>query len=544
MFKRSRHPRDLGMSPFRAGVIAIVILVTATYFAFTKASPFADPYEFTAVFDRAGNLKVKFTPVRIAGVDVGEVTEVQPIGTRGAARVKMKVKDKGLPIHEDAELKIRPRIFLEGNFFVDVQPGSPSAPVLKDGGVIPVQQTATPVQFDELLITLQKDTRRDLQVFLQEYSKALVEGGAKGFNESIKYWESAYRNASIANEASLGTREHDLSRLLRGQQRTFRALGRHEQNLKDLVSNFNTTAAAFAREDAALEAAIPELRDVLREGEPALRSLNGSLPSLRAFARDALPGTRSSGPTLDAALPFIRQARLLVRRRELRGLAADLRVTIPALARLNANTIPFLAENRALSSCQNNVVLPFAKTPIPDPDFPANSGQPFYKQAPRGLVGLSGESRITDANSPMFRVQAGGGATTIETGDGLFAQSPFPILSVRPATPEQRPVFRPNVPCETQQPPDLNAPAGPGDPTAGTSSSKIPLRTREDRKAWEELKRYGEYRRLEKQGVGAINPMEYTDRAERLMARRLRYERTPKGVYARKSDLRRKERSR
>ena len=39
----------------------------------------------------------------------------------------MEIKDAALPIHEDAELKIRPRIFLEGNFFVDLQPGTPAA---------------------------------------------------------------------------------------------------------------------------------------------------------------------------------------------------------------------------------------------------------------------------------------------------------------------------------------------------------------------------------------------------------------------------------
>ena len=34
-------------------------------------------------------------------------------------------RQAGLPIHRDARLKIRPRIFLEGNFFVDLKPGSP-----------------------------------------------------------------------------------------------------------------------------------------------------------------------------------------------------------------------------------------------------------------------------------------------------------------------------------------------------------------------------------------------------------------------------------
>ena len=75
----------------------------------------------------------------------------------------MEIDEKGLPIHKDATLKIRPRIFLEGNFFVDLTPGTPSAPTLDDGDTIPVTQTATPVQLDQVLTALQSDTREDLQ---------------------------------------------------------------------------------------------------------------------------------------------------------------------------------------------------------------------------------------------------------------------------------------------------------------------------------------------------------------------------------------------
>ncbi len=32
----------------------------------------------------------------------------------------MSIQNQGLPIHDDATFAIRPRIFLEGNFFVDI----------------------------------------------------------------------------------------------------------------------------------------------------------------------------------------------------------------------------------------------------------------------------------------------------------------------------------------------------------------------------------------------------------------------------------------
>jgi phospholipid/cholesterol/gamma-HCH transport system substrate-binding protein len=361
----------------------------------------------------------------------------------------MEIRKKGLPIHKDAQLKVRQRIFLEGNFFVDIQPGSPTAPTLKSGSVIPATQTAAPVQFGQLLTALQSDTRSDLQTFLDEFQKGLSGNGARGFNDSIRYWKAAYKNSSLANDASLGEEPtRDIQRSLGGTQRTAAGLARDEQALKDLVTNFNTTAGAFARQDVALEAAVPALRDTLRVAQPALRSVNDALPALRAFARDALPGVRSSDPTLKASQPFITQARRLVSRRELRGAAAVLRRYMPSLVRLNERAVPFATEGRQLSACTNNVLVPFITSAIPDPEMGAESGntdqQPLW-QAQRGFVGLAGESRLSDGINQTYHVSA----TT-------------PSDKLRPAPPpdggSQPPPHRPDVPCETQQTPDLNAP--------------------------------------------------------------------------------------
>ena len=47
-----------------------------------------------------------------------------------AAIVTMEITDTALPIHQDATMKLRPRLFLEGNLFVDLHPGSPDAPAI------------------------------------------------------------------------------------------------------------------------------------------------------------------------------------------------------------------------------------------------------------------------------------------------------------------------------------------------------------------------------------------------------------------------------
>src|SRR4051794_917598 len=106
------------MSPFRAGVLALIVIALLTYFGFTKSNPFSSPFEVKAVFTNAQNV-AKGSPVRIAGVEVGKVSKVEAAdGDAEATVITMKIKKSGLPIHRDARMKIRPRIFLEGNFFV------------------------------------------------------------------------------------------------------------------------------------------------------------------------------------------------------------------------------------------------------------------------------------------------------------------------------------------------------------------------------------------------------------------------------------------
>ena len=266
--KRLKPRNNVGVA-----LLTLAILVPLIYLGFTKSIPFKPQYQIKAAFESSNNLK-KGSPVRIAGVEVGKVTKVEPTSKGSdAVLVTMTIGKSGRPIHKDARAKIRPRIFLEGNFFVDLEPGTPTAPDIDDGGTIPINQTAVPVQFDQLLTSLQSDTREDLKTLLDEYGKALDKGGAEAFNRSIPYWKGAYRDTAIVNEAMLGETEHDLSGYIKNAGATAAALDRHPEQLKSLITDFNTTANAFAREQGNLRASIAELPRTLRAAQPALASL-------------------------------------------------------------------------------------------------------------------------------------------------------------------------------------------------------------------------------------------------------------------------------
>ena len=232
--------------------------------------------------------------MRIAGVAVGKVKAVEPLEGSSAAVVKMSINKSGLPIHTDATAKIRPRIFLEGNFFVDLKPGTPSAPDFGDGDTIKVTNTATPVQLDQVLTALQDPTREDLRTILRELGTGL-ERGAPSFNRAYRYIAPAERDTSIVNEALLGTQpDRDLQRLISGLGRATEGLGRNEEQVKDLVTDFSTTMGAFAaeqRQPADLDPrARPDARDHQHRADQdqrgaARRRASSRGPSCPASAR-------------------------------------------------------------------------------------------------------------------------------------------------------------------------------------------------------------------------------------------------------------------
>src|ERR1700754_3486388 len=155
------------------GVIVLVAAAVVLFFGFTKDIPFTHGYQLKAQFESANSIRPN-SPVRIAGVEVGKVKSVEGVEGSNAALLTIELKDSALPLHEDATAKIRPRIFLEGNFFVDLKPGSPEAPELDDGATIKVTQTASPVQLDEVLTALQSDSRQDLKDVLDGLGTALT----------------------------------------------------------------------------------------------------------------------------------------------------------------------------------------------------------------------------------------------------------------------------------------------------------------------------------------------------------------------------------
>ncbi len=461
---------------FQVGLIALVVLVVATFLAVSKDIPFTRPFELKAAFENAPPIQ-RGQAVRIAGVDVGKVSKVESAGAdSGAVLVTMKLDDDALPIHEDATVKVRPRIFFEGNLFMDLRPGTPSAPEADDGFTVPAAQTAAPVQIDQVLGTLTTSTREDLQKLLIGYGNALngepepgedddqdpeVQGetAAESLNDSLEFSADSLRGGAVVNRALLGTDLHDLSKLVKAQQKIFSALGSRENQLKDLISNFNITMGALASEQGDLRETIAELPQVLEAANPALDNLNAAFPDTRAWALEMIPGVRETPATIAAGFPWIRQTRALLQPSELQGLVDKLQPAVRDFATFTDGQVDFLPVLDAFNRCQYNVVLPTGEQRIQDGNL--TTGLRNYEELFQSLVSLAGESQNFDGNGTYVRFQSGGGGYPVQTAPvgrlgPLHANATAEPLGTRPAkTP--KPPFKTNVACHRQPVPNLSA---------------------------------------------------------------------------------------
>ena len=470
--RRIRGPR---LSTFQAGLIAIVLIMIGAYLGFTKDIPFTKPFQLTAVFQNAPPLQ-KGTAVRIAGVDVGKVSKVEAIGGESAGvKVTMKLEDEALPIHKDAEVKLRERIFLEGNLFLDIKPGSPSADTVEDGDTLPASQTAAPVQLDQVLGTLKANTRKDLQDLLVGYGGALnakpepgedddqdpaVRGltGGQALNKSLDYGPEAFRGTAIVNQALLGRERHDISKLIAGQQKVTAALSSNEGQLKDLITNFNTTMGALASEEADLSETVRLLPVVLEDAQPALDNLNAAFPPTRAWALAMIPGVEQTAPTIDAAFPWVRQTKALLAPSELQGLVDDLQPAIADFAGFTHGQLELLPKLDGFNRCQLEVVLPSGEQVIQDGAL--STGIQNYKEFFQSLTGLLGAGQNFTGNGTYTRFQPGGGATQVSTTNAgtekRFGNATVAGGGSRPAR-GPKPPYKPSTACHTQPTPNLNS---------------------------------------------------------------------------------------
>jgi phospholipid/cholesterol/gamma-HCH transport system substrate-binding protein len=280
--------------------------------------------------------------VQVAGVKIGTIASAKLEEGRARVALDLEPVNKGL-VRKDAKAMLRPRTPLK-DMYIQILPGTRDAGAAPEDHVIPLQNTSTDVDFDEVLSTFDQRTR-DYLTLLVEGAGTGLEGRGKDLAEVFRRFGPTVRDLRRVNEA-VGQEERSLRRLVTSIADLNSELAKDPEALSQLVDASAATFTAIASED-------DRLRETLDELPPTLRQARTTLDDVRPFARELGPATRALTPAvraLDAAneevRPFARRARPVVRDEirpfaraarplvaELAPAARDVSATLPELTR-------------------------------------------------------------------------------------------------------------------------------------------------------------------------------------------------------------------
>jgi phospholipid/cholesterol/gamma-HCH transport system substrate-binding protein len=222
----------------------------------------------TAYFDRAVGL-YEGSAVRVLGVRVGTVDRVVPEGP--AVRVDLTV-DRQYPIPAGASAAIIASSLVSDRY-VQLTPAYIDGPMMASGAVIPQERTATPVEIDELLRSV------------DSLSTALGPNGANQTGALSAVLDTTAANLN-GNGAALNATLVQLGKLAD-------TLGRSRGDLFATVDNLNKFTATLARSDAQVREFQSRLADVSgylgsERGQvgDTLDALAGSLGQVSSFVKD------------------------------------------------------------------------------------------------------------------------------------------------------------------------------------------------------------------------------------------------------------------
>ncbi len=338
-----KYSRDAGAI---VGIAVIALAITAYILANQRL-------RFPLVEDKPFVLQAEFstaqavTPgqgqtIRVSGVRIGDIAKVSL--KEGRAIVEMDIDPRYSDlVHTDAKALLRPKTGLK-DMFVEVSPGSDSAPVAKEKWTMPVANTLPDINPDEVYSALDADSRDYLRLLVQGVGKGL-EGRGSDLREVFRRFEPTHRDLAKVN-GMVAKRHKNLSRLIHNLNVLNAELASKDDDIAQLVDTSATVFRAFASEDQNVGATLREFPSALKQTTQTLGKVQTFADVLGPTAQKLRPAVRKIDPANQAIIPlakeatpiirtkirpFVRDARPLVR--SLRPAAKDLAAATPDLAR-------------------------------------------------------------------------------------------------------------------------------------------------------------------------------------------------------------------
>lgn len=287
--------------------------------------------------------------VTISGVPVGTITRTE-VTDRGTAVVELNIEDDHR-IYENARAVLR-TINPLNEMYVELSPGGPPAERLSDGGTIPIEQTARPVQADEVLHNLDERSQHALTALLAESDAALARA-PRDLPAGLRAADATLVGLRPVVE-KLQTRRKLLGRLVTSLSQIAQAAGGDQERVARLATSTQAAFSVLAENDRDLRAGLrelpglsAELRHALTSTQDLTKQLDPTLKGLSAASGDLPPAldrftdtVEELGRTMDTAQPVVTSARSVVR--DLRPFVSDLNSaltdTVPITRTLDRST--------------------------------------------------------------------------------------------------------------------------------------------------------------------------------------------------------------
>ena len=212
-------------------------------------------FRLAAEFERGVGL-YPGSPVRLQGIDVGEIIEIR--NERGIVAVEMRIQE-GTKLPADAKAMIVP-LSLLGERYVQLGPTYDGGATLGDGDVIPVERTAVPAEIDELL--------EGFEEFLKDLDPTTVSSVVVNLAEIVE-GQGEQLNELLGNAAGtvevLADESEELTEITQSLAQLTTTLESRTKTLTSLIKNYEIVAGTLADNRALLEPAIVELNRASKE---------------------------------------------------------------------------------------------------------------------------------------------------------------------------------------------------------------------------------------------------------------------------------------
>jgi phospholipid/cholesterol/gamma-HCH transport system substrate-binding protein len=271
--------------------------------------------------------------VNVAGVAIGEISKVEL--KDGKALVTLRIQPKYDRMYRNATVLLRPKTGLK-DMVAELNPGTKDAGELHEGDVIPISQTLPDVNLDEILASLDGDTRQYLQLLLTAGAEGL-DGEGRDLADVLRRFKPTARDLAKVNDA-LAQRRENIRRAVHNFSLVVDELGSKDDQIANFVQSSNAVFETLATEDASLRATLQELPSTLDETQKALASTDAMARELGPTLQALRPGARALGPSLRDTRPFLRESTPIIRDeirpfvRAARPAVADLRPALRDLA--------------------------------------------------------------------------------------------------------------------------------------------------------------------------------------------------------------------